>query len=86
MNGNIVLEEGSLLDLNCSATACPTPNIKWTKVGVPGVLVSQNGNMATHSFSGGLKKQDTGNYTCTADNGGPGSLDAMTVYVNVTCK
>ncbi|KAK3743484.1 hypothetical protein QZH41_013099, partial [Actinostola sp. cb2023] len=80
---NVVLQEGDALDLNCTATGCPTPNITWTKQGLPGSLGSRVDDLSMHRFTR-LSKEDTGHYVCTVDNGVIGSPVIKTIYVNVT--
>jgi hemicentin len=81
----IVIEQGNSLDLNCSATGCPTPNITWTKTGVEAPLVAGIGQVLLHNFTS-VQKEDTGHYQCTVDNGIEGSPINKTIYVNVTCE
>ena len=82
----VATQVGRSLLLNCSATGCPTPNVtRWTKQGRVGSLVTGNDRMLKYAFNA-VKKEDAGNYTCTADNGIAGGPFTSTIFVDVQCK
>lgn len=82
-SNTVVLEEGSSLDLNCSTTGCPDPNVTWTKEGLSNHIESKIGGLLMHRFTS-LAKSDLGTYVCTVDNGVIGSPVVKKVFVNVT--
>lgn len=77
---NEVVLEGSNLTLYCNATGNPTPNITWTKDGIPAVLYQ--GEMYGIVR---IQRQAGGKYTCTAWNG-VGEETNATATVTVHCK
>lgn len=84
-SNTVVLEEGNSLDLNCSTTGCPDPNVTWTKEGVSSHLGTRIEGLLMQRFTS-LTKSDIGTYVCTVDNGVIGSPVVKKVFVNVTCK
>ena len=82
-NGQTVTE-GSNLDLYCNAIGKPAPNITWT-----GVL--GDGTNSKLLFVGSswrivnIRRNFTGQYRCTADNGIGGPVN-HTFLVNVLCE
>ena len=76
--------EGSNLDLYCNTTGKPAPNITWTRV-------LEDGTNSQVLFVGSpwhivnIRRNFTGQYCCTADNG-IGSPVNHTFLVNVLCK
>ena len=76
--------EGSNLDVNCYATGKPAPNITWTRV-------LENDTNSEVLFNGSswrivnIRRNFTGQYRCTADNGIGGPV-YHTFTVNVFCE
>ena len=76
--------EGSNLDMFCHTTGKPTPYITWTRV-------LENGTNSDVLFNGSswrivnIKRNFTGQYRCTADNG-IGDPVNHTFPVNVLCE
>ena len=76
--------EGSNLDLNCLATGKPAPYITWTRV-------LENDTNSEVLFNGSswrivnIRRNFTGQYRCTADNGIGGPVN-HTFTVNVFCE
>ena len=72
---------GQDLTLKCRASGDPTPNITWTKDGVPQNQFSVSGYML-HLVN--VQRKDVGSYRCTARNiYGIATRRAM---VTVLCK
>jgi len=78
ITGNLTVNEGDKVTLNCTADGYPTPNITWTI----GDMKKHFGSNFPLTITG---KQDEGVYRCTADNG-VGSLSSSVVLVNVQSK
>ena len=77
ISGNQTVTEGyAELNLNCSATGYPVPNITWTRLFDSSVVTMPLMNIG---------RQDGGGYRCTANNGAgwPAFKD---VFINVQCE
>lgn len=76
---------GSSLFLLCGVASCPTPSIAWSKDGVSlttsgGMVVMNDGTLTIRRVS----RQDSGLYTCTANNSyGDLVLDANVVVTGM---
>ena len=82
-NGQTVTE-GSNLDLYCYATGKPAPNITWTRVlgdGTNSKVLSVGSSWRIVN----IRRNFTGQYRCTADNGIGGPVN-HTFLVNVLCE
>ena len=81
---NKTVTEGSDLYLYCNATGKPAPKITWTRV-------LEDGTNSKKLFFGNpwvianIRRNFTGQYCCTADNG-IGSSVNHTISVNVHCE
>ncbi|XP_068686979.1 intercellular adhesion molecule 5-like isoform X2 [Montipora foliosa] len=73
ISGNQTVPEGTGLQLNCSATGEPGPNITWTRL-------SDNSSVTMPMMN--ISRQDAGGYRCTAYNG-IGSPSSKDVYIDV---
>ena len=82
--GKQTVNEGSDLALFCNATGRPIPTITWTRV-------LEDGTSSKLQFVGSpwgtkkIRRNFTGQYRCTADNG-IGSSVNHTIFVNVLCE
>ena len=82
-NGQTVTE-GSNLDLYCYATGKPAPNITWTRVlgdGTNSKVLSVGSSWRIVN----IRRNFTGQYRCTADNGIGGPVN-HNFLVNVLCE
>ena len=79
--GKISVETGGNLRLNCSATGDPQPVISWKRQGAAlpvGRSQQINGALVIRA----TRKDDTGNYICTATSAGVFDVETVT-YVEV---
>ena len=72
--------EGSPVDLQCTATGVPDPDVRWIRDG----YVRPSGTNTTYFTISSIKKTDAGFYTCRGNNSA-GSVIKQ-VYVTVNCK
>ena len=82
--GRQTVTEGSNLDLYCNATGKPAPNITWTRVLEDGTN-SKVLFVGSHWRIVNIRRNFTGQYHCTADNG-IGSPVNHTFSVIVLCE
>ena len=78
------LLEGSDLQLFCTASGRPTPDVTWVRIFPSG----SESDVLHRGTTWGLKKisrTDAGTYRCTASNG-VGSPVSGTLRVNVECE
>ena len=82
---NHVVCEGSVVNLSCTASGKPKPNITWTRVWEDGSdseeLPAEDGYYVNRNIS----RSSNGTYRCTAYNG-VGDPVNRTVEVIVRCK
>ena len=72
--------EGSPVNLECTATGAPEPDVRW----IHGGHVRASGtNTANFTFDS-IKKTDAGFYTCSANNSAGSVVKQVNVTVN--CK
>ena len=64
------------MNLSCTATGNPTPEITWTRLSDNSVVQMPLTNIC---------RQDKGGYRCTVDNG-VGSPATKDVFITVQCK
>ena len=69
--------EGSVVSITCTASGLPTPDVQWIRDG----KVKTSGKILTFS---NIKREDSGLYTCRANNS-VGSAETHTTLV-VHCK
>ena len=77
----VVIFLGLVMTLNCSATGDPQPVISWKKQGFQlprGRSQQINGALVIR----GIRKEDTGNYICTATSAGVFSVETV-AYIEV---
>ena len=77
----VVVFLGLVMTLNCSATGDPQPVISWKKQGFQlprGRSQQINGALVIR----GIRKEDTGNYICTATSAGVFSVETV-AYIEV---
>lgn len=79
------IREGSTLSLQCTASGEPKANIQWTR------KEHQNDSSEILKVSGSgllevanIKRNQAGNYTCSATN--PAGTESHTTVVEVQCK
>ena len=72
--------EGSPVDLQCTATGVPDPDVRWIRDG----YVRASGTNTTYFTLSSIKKTDAGFYTCRGNNSAGGVIKQ--VYVTVNCK
>ena len=83
-SNNKTVNEGSDLALFCSATGKPAPNITWTRVLEDGTS-SKVLFVESPWITKNVRRNFTGQYRCTADNGIGGQVN-RTIYVDVLCE
>ena len=76
ISGNITVNNGDSVTLNCTADGFPAPNITWTR------LPGNSSVPETFNITG---KQDEGNYRCTANNG-IGNPATGDIFITVESK
>ena len=72
--------KGSPVNLQCTATGVPDPNVRWIHDG----YVKASGTNTTYYTFGSIKKTDAGFYTCSANNSAGSVVKQVNVTVN--CK
>ncbi|XP_068686466.1 uncharacterized protein [Montipora foliosa] len=73
ISGNQTVLEGTGLQLNCSATGEPNPNITWTRL-------SDNSSVNMPMMK--IRRHDAGGYRCNANNN-IGSSSSKDIFINV---
>ena len=72
--------EGSPVNLQCTATGTPDPDVRWIRNG----YVRASRTNTTYFPFGSIKKTDAGFYTCSANNSAGSAVKQVNVTVN--CK
>ncbi|XP_050948712.1 neuregulin 2a isoform X5 [Labeo rohita] len=73
MKNPVLVDEGSRLIVRCEASGNPTPQYKWYKDGAElkkskEIKISKNGRKTSKVQISSVKLEDSGNYTCVAEN------------------
>uniref|UniRef100_A0A671PLR4 Neuregulin 2a n=2 Tax=Sinocyclocheilus anshuiensis TaxID=1608454 RepID=A0A671PLR4_9TELE len=73
MKNPVLVDEGSRLIVRCEASGNPTPQYKWYKDGTElkkskEIKISRNGKKTSKVQISSAKLEDSGNYTCMAEN------------------
>uniref|UniRef100_A0A673IPN1 Neuregulin 2a n=2 Tax=Sinocyclocheilus rhinocerous TaxID=307959 RepID=A0A673IPN1_9TELE len=73
MKNPVLVDEGSRLIVRCEASGNPTPQYKWYKDGAElkkskEIKISRNGKKTSKVHISSAKLEDSGNYTCVAEN------------------
>ena len=79
--GKVVVETGGALTLNCSATGDPQPAISWKRLRAK-LPVERSQQINGALVIRATRKDDTGNYICTATSAGVFHVETVT-YVEV---
>ena len=83
---NIAVQEGSSVDVNCTASGIPIPFITWVRLdsSLSSVASNVNGRLSISSFN----STDAGTYVCVAVNDvGMDVSNITTLNIgNVTCR
>ncbi|XP_026090391.1 pro-neuregulin-2, membrane-bound isoform-like isoform X4 [Carassius auratus] len=86
MKNPVLVDEGSRLILRCGASGKPTPQYKWYKDGAElkkskEIKISRNGKKTSKVQISSAKLEDSGNYTCVAENSWGKENGTSTVHV-----
>ncbi|XP_059397577.1 pro-neuregulin-2, membrane-bound isoform-like isoform X11 [Carassius carassius] len=86
MKNPVLVDEGSRLILRCGASGNPTPQYKWYKDGAElkkskEIKISRNGKKTSKVQISSAKLEDSGNYTCVAENSLGKKNGTSTVHV-----
>uniref|UniRef100_A0A673FZN8 Pro-neuregulin-2, membrane-bound isoform-like n=2 Tax=Sinocyclocheilus rhinocerous TaxID=307959 RepID=A0A673FZN8_9TELE len=73
MKNPVLVDEGNRLIVRCEASGNPTPQYKWYKDGTElkkskEIKISKNGKKTSKVQISSAKLEDSGNYTCMAEN------------------
>ena len=72
--------EGSLVNLSCTASGTPDPDVKWIR---NGRMISSGKKIAFFTFSS-INRADDGQYTCKGNNSA--GIDENRVTLVIHCK
>ncbi|XP_031574441.1 neural cell adhesion molecule 2-like [Actinia tenebrosa] len=78
-SGDKTINEGGVIELHCLASGCPKPNITWSK---KGGFLQHGGSLSIPRAT----RNDTDNYTCTANNFYGTDQHQVKAYVYVTVR
>ncbi|XP_016100388.1 pro-neuregulin-2, membrane-bound isoform-like isoform X6 [Sinocyclocheilus grahami] len=88
MKNPVLVDEGSRLIVRCEASGNPTPQYKWYKDGTElkkskskEIKISKNGKKTSKVQISSAKLEDSGNYTCMAENSLGKDNGTSTVHV-----
>ena len=88
-NITTVINEGDNINFTCEARGSPTPTVIWSRTNDDIVSMSNNATTRSGSVFANLlitnvSREDTGVYTCTANNSL--GIDSINVRIIILCE